>query len=96
MKYICMFSLLLCVTMSNIAFAADKKIHSLNKVQIPGHGFLTSMGVENGFMAGFSSAKGKTTCSGSCNGQSVGSWTCPEGKSCSLDCTKNPPAKSCH
>ncbi|WP_119270242.1 hypothetical protein [Taklimakanibacter deserti] len=36
------------------------------------------------------------TCSGSCGGQPVGSWTCPADQSCSLDCTTNPPTRSCY
>jgi hypothetical protein len=51
----------------------------------------------DGAVAIFTPLKGKViTCSGSCGGQSVGSWTCPNDQSCSLDCTTNPPTKSCY
>jgi hypothetical protein len=34
-------------------------------------------------------------CGGSCGGQDVGSWTCPDNLSCALDCTTRPPRKYC-
>jgi hypothetical protein len=63
-----------------------------------GAGTLRLRKVKNGYLAEFKSDKPlSTTCSGSCSGVSVGSWSCSDSYPyCGLDCTKRPPYKWCY
>lgn len=62
-----------------------------------GHGTLTLLPATsgNGSIGMFTPITPRKTCSGECDGNSVGSWTCPDNLSCALDCTQKPPRKYC-
>lgn len=49
---------------------------------------------KKGAIAEFTPITPLKSCSGSCDGNSVGSWTCPDNMSCELTCSR-PPVKGC-
>lgn len=94
-------SILLFLSAATIAAHAAEPLSKSDSstVKIRGIGTLSLENAKkgDGAVAIFTPLKAKViTCSGSCGGQSVGSWTCPDDQSCSLDCTTNPPTKSCY
>lgn len=96
---------LACVGYGGFAIAADdaeraaaaRNVTDSPEIAVEDLGTLKSEAVKDGFVATFSPIKIKTRyCSGSCGGNSVGSWTCPDSKNCYLNCTTNPPTKGCY
>ena len=93
-------ALLLLFAATAVTFAAEPLSKSDSpsvKIETTGTLSLETKDTGNGVVAVFTPLKaGVITCIGTCGGQSVGNWTCPEGQSCDLNCTTSPPTTSCY
>jgi len=79
---------------SNAAEQA-KDVKNSPEISVPDVGTLTTQRVgRSGFLATFKGVRpAAVSCSGRCGDRWSGSWTCPDGRSCYLNCSSNNPAQ---